>query len=121
MLILWALLAFQVKHLICDYILQTSFQVENKGFYGRGGGIIHAGCHALFSVPVLLIATRTPWMIAAAVSAEFLIHYHIDWLKARSERRYGWTPQDKIYWIAFGVDQFLHQITYIGMLAWAIA
>ena len=52
-LVLWTLLAFQVKHLLCDFVLQTKFQVANKGFYGRIGGLLHAGCHALFTVPVL--------------------------------------------------------------------
>ncbi len=36
-LILLTLLAFQVKHLICDFVLQTRYQVDNKGWYGRDG------------------------------------------------------------------------------------
>lgn len=119
-LLLGALLAFQVKHLICDFVLQTRFQVENKGFYGHAGGLVHAGCHALFSVPVLLILTRSPFLIGTAIVGEFLIHYHTDWLKARIERVRGWNQRMKVYWIAFGIDQFVHQATYIAMVAWVL-
>jgi hypothetical protein len=112
-LVLLALLAFQVKHLLCDFVLQTKFQVFNKGYYGHTGGIIHAACHVVFSVPALLLLTRSPAVIAAVMACEFLVHYHIDWLKARTERVRNWTPEDNIYWLAFGADQFLHQVTYI--------
>jgi hypothetical protein len=116
-MVLLALLAFQVKHLLCDFVLQTRFQLSTKGYYGHLGGFVHAGCHVLFSVPVLLILTHSPIAIAGAVACEFVIHYHIDWLKARTERVRNWTPEDNIYWVAFGADQFLHQVTYIVIVA----
>jgi hypothetical protein len=115
--VLLVLLAFQVKHLVCDFVLQTGSQVYNKGFYGRAGGIVHAGLHALFSVPVLLMLTWSPATIAILIACEFVVHYHADWLKARAERLFNWTQQDPIYWFAFGADQFVHQVTYIVMVA----
>ena len=116
-LVLLALLAFQTKHLLCDFVIQTKFQITNKGYYGRIGGVVHAGLHALFSIPVLLLLTHSATLIGIMVSCEFIIHYHIDWLKARTERLRNWTPSDDIYWIAFGADQFLHQVIYIVMVA----
>jgi hypothetical protein len=86
-LALWALLAFQVKHLLCDFVLQTKFQVANKGYYGHTGGILHAGCHVLFTVPVLLILTRFIPVIVVIAVCEFAVHYHIDWIKARTNGR----------------------------------
>ena len=115
--VLLVLLAFQVKHLLCDFVLQTKSQVYNKGFYGRLGGITHAGLHILFSVPALLLLTRSAATISILIACEFVVHYHTDWLKTRAERLFGWTPQDAIYWIAFGTDQFVHQATYIVMVA----
>ena len=39
------MLAFQAKHLVCDFILQTRYQVDNKGFYGGLGGLpMRASC-----------------------------------------------------------------------------
>ena len=116
-LVLWTFLAFQLKHLLCDFVFQTKFQVINKGFYGHVGGILHAGCHAIFTLPVLLILTRSLPVIAIIIVCEFALHYHIDWFKARTERLRNWVNTDNIYWIAFGVDQFLHQVTYIVIVA----
>jgi Protein of unknown function (DUF3307) len=116
-LVLLALLAFQAKHLICDFVLQTQYQVTNKGYYGHLGGFIHAGWHVLFTLPVLLILTRSPAAIGLVLLGEFLVHYHVDWLKARTERVRGWTEADSIHWFAFGADQFVHQVTYLVIVA----
>src|ERR1700733_9389823 len=99
--VLFALLAFQVKHLVCDFIIQTRYQVDNKGYYGRIGGLIHAGWHIVFSIPALLILTSDAKLIGALLAGEFLVHYHTDWLKARTQRQRGWTTTDGIYWAAF--------------------
>jgi uncharacterized protein DUF3307 len=117
MSLLLALLAFQVKHLVCDFIIQTRYQVDNKGFYGRPGGLVHAAWHIVFSIPVLLILTHAAGLIASLLVLEFLVHYHTDWLKARTQRLRGWSQNDAIYWVAFGTDQFVHQVTYIAMIA----
>lgn len=116
-LILLTLLAFQVKHLLCDYVIQTRYQVDNKGYYGHIGGLIHAGWHVLFSLPVLLLLTRQPTLIAVVLLGEFVLHYHTDWLKAQVTRTRNWNESDPIYWVAFGTDQFIHQVTYIAMVA----
>jgi hypothetical protein len=116
-MILLALLAFQTKHLICDFVIQTRYQIDNKGYYGRSGGLLHAFWHVLFSIPALLILTRSASTIALVLAFEFLVHYHTDWLKARTQRERGWTQADAIYWVAFGADQFVHQVTYIAMVA----
>jgi Protein of unknown function (DUF3307) len=116
-LVLLTLLAFQAKHLVCDFVLQSKFQVTNKGYYGHRGGLIHAGWHVLFTIPVLLILTRSPSIIGLVVLAEFVVHYHTDWLKARTERVRGWSEGETIYWLAFGADQFIHQVTYIIIVA----
>jgi hypothetical protein len=108
------MLAFQIKHFICDFVLQTQSQIRNKGTYGHLAGFAHAGTHALGSLPALLILGAQPEMIAILLFAEFVIHYHVDWYKARIDR--GRSEQDNLYWIVFGIDQLVHQLTYIGMI-----
>ena len=114
--VLWALFAFQCKHFLCDFVWQTQRQVQTKGFYGRPGGIEHAGLHALTSLPAILILTRVPAQIVAVVIIEFVIHYHVDWTKARIDRVRELSVQDSAYWFLFGLDQFLHQLTYLGIV-----
>jgi hypothetical protein len=113
---LWALFAFQGKHFLCDFVWQTPRQIQMKGYYGRIGGIEHAGLHALTSLPAILILTRTPALIAAVVVVEFLVHYHVDFTKARIDRVRALSVQDSVYWVYFGLDQLLHQLTYLGIV-----
>jgi hypothetical protein len=115
--VLWALLAFQIKHFLCDFVLQTGFQVQTKKIYGHYGGFIHAGLHALTTVPALLILSASAGALVIIPVVEFVIHYHVDWAKGQIDDRMKWTPQDSAHWILFGFDQLVHQLTYVGIIA----
>ena len=117
-LTLWALLAFQQKHFLCDFVLQTKFQVDTKKIYGHYGGFIHAGLHALGTLPIAVIAGGSAGAVAAIVVGEFLLHYHVDWLKAQTDIWAGWTQEDQAYWVVFGADQLIHQLTYLFITAY---
>ena len=117
----WAVLAvllyLQVKHFVCDFIIQTPYQFLNKGTYGHPGGVIHAGLHALTSMVIFLLITPSFALGAAIVIGEFILHYHIDWTKEQTVKRKKWVfPQSEFWWV-FGFDQFLHQFTYLGIVA----
>jgi hypothetical protein len=112
-----SLALFQLKHYIFDYLLQTKYQLRNKGTYGHPGGLLHAGLHAAGSVPAIWIMRPEPLFIGLLIGGEFVIHYHVDWLKEQVLRASGWTHKDYGYWQAFGIDQMLHQLTYVGMAA----
>ena len=114
--VLAAISVLQVKHLICDFFLQTSHQIENKGTYGHPGGLIHAGIHIVGTLPLFLIYPTSLAIAATILVAEFVLHYHIDWLKNVIGAHYGWTTRDAKYWWALGVDQFAHQMTYVAMV-----
>lgn len=114
--VLAAIAYLQLKHLVCDFFLQTSNQIENKGTYGHPGGLIHAGIHLLGTIPVFLFYPVGLVPAVVILVVEFVAHYHIDWLKNVIGAHYGWTTKDPVYWWAFGVDQFLHQITYVVMV-----
>ena len=112
-LVLIALTLFQLKHFVCDFALQTPRQIQAKGNYGQIAGMEHAGLHALSSLPALLVLTRAPEAIAVIVALEFLVHYHIDWLKAVVDKAQGFSNTSTAYWIVFGLDQLAHQLTYL--------
>ena len=120
----WALVLLEVKHFICDFVVQTGYQVSNKGTYGHPGGLLHAGLHGIASLPAIILLTRSPLVIAVIVVSEFIVHYHVDWLKAAINRVRGLSYDDLLYWVVFGADQFVHQVTYIvilGVLVRAVA
>lgn len=115
-LTLWALLALELKHFICDFVIQSEYQVRTKGIYGHMGGFLHSGLHILGTIPALLILGADLKAMAILLAAEFVIHYHADWSKIAVDKRTQWGMDDQRYWIMFGVDQLIHQLTYIGIL-----
>lgn len=120
--VLLALALFQVKHYLADFHYQTAWMVATKGQYGQWGGVAHAGFHGVLSLVVLIaIAPWMPVAFALLVLAEFVVHYHIDWIKARSMDRRGLARDDRAFWRWLGLDQAAHHLTYIAMLAVLIA
>src|ERR1043166_5415962 len=115
-LLLWSLTLFQAKHFLCDFVLQTAYLYRNKGIYGHPAGFIHAGLHALGSLPAILLIGGAPGLIAMIVIGEFLVHYHVDWSKLYIDKRFRLRIDRSAYWVVFGLDQLLHQITYIVIL-----
>ena len=103
----------QAKHFVCDYTLQNSYQLLNKGTYLHPGGLLHAGLHAFFTMAAFLVVLPPLALGLGIVVGEFLVHYHIDWAKEQVIRHTGWTPAQAQFWWAIGFDQLLHQWTYI--------
>lgn len=116
--ILIALTLFQLKHLVADFWLQTPWMVDGKCRYAQAGGIAHAAIHIAGTAPILIWLAPFGSTGLAILAAEFLVHYHIDWMKARHAQRTGLTPEHRLFWGALGLDQALHQLTYIAILWW---
>lgn len=116
-------LILTTKHFVCDYPLQTRWQLDNKGTYGHPGGIVHSAIHAIATTIAFLVITPTFVLGAAIMAGEFVAHYHIDWTKENLIRRMGWTAKDRSFWLALGTDQLAHHLTYVAIAAvlWANA
>lgn len=105
----WLLIAFIVKHFLCDFPLQVPYHYKNKGTYGHQGGIAHAAIHGMGTLLICLLFDLPVWFAAA----DMVIHYHIDWAKIRIGKHYGWGPTDsEQFWWLLGLDQMLHYLTY---------
>lgn len=100
------------KHLICDFILQTEHMAKSKGQYGNWDGIIHSLHHGIGTLLVSVVFV-SPKLALILALVDFLIHYHIDWFKMRFGPA---SYKDKHYWVWFGTDQFLHQLTIVLVL-----
>ena len=115
-LVFLAFALIEVKHFLCDFVIRQNGS-ERKAIYFNRTELIHAAIHAMGSVPVLLLLTRSATLIAALATAEFFAHHHFDWLKAWINARKRLDYNDRLYWILFGGDQLAHQLTYVAMLA----
>lgn len=110
---LFLLAAFQVKHFLGDYVFQNAFILSHRRIWGHPGGLLHVLVHAALTLPILLVAGVHGWLLFALVAGEALFHYHVDWLKDSWMHRTGWTASDKQYWWLNGIDQLLHQLSYL--------
>lgn len=110
------MLLLQVKHMFGDYFLQTKIMLDGRETYIHVGRMLHAGVHALGSMIAFLIVGMPVAVMLVVVFAEWVIHFHIDWWKGRHTAEQSLTPADGAYWRATGIDQALHQLTYIAMM-----
>jgi len=113
--VLAVMLYLEIKHFVCDYPLQTHYQLVNKGTYGHPGGILHSGIHALFTIPAFLLITPSLGVGIGIIVGEFLIHYHVDWAKQQIMAHTGWQSGDREFWWATGADQLAHHVTYVAI------
>lgn len=115
------LLLLQFKHLLADYFFQTQTMLRNQAQYVHIGRVQHALLHAVLSAVALALISAPFAFLLILSLVEGVVHYHIDWAKGWHGAQTGYSTNDAGYWRAFGLDQFLHQVTYIAMIwAWAV-
>ena len=120
-LVLVLLVLFQIKHFVADYPLQTPAMIKGKGTLFNPQGILHSLHHSALTLVTLgIFSLVQPVAILLAViiaSAEFFIHYVIDYSKMQYGR--DLSTQDSRFWWAIGFDQMLHHLTYLAF-AWIV-
>ena len=114
-LILLALL--QIKHCYADFVLQTYIQTVKKGVWLDPIGVSHSLEHMISTLVVLFVASYfielSPILVVIIAIIEMIVHYLIDYSKVK----YGCKDQtNPIFWTQFGLDQLLHQLTYLVMV-----
>ncbi len=105
---------FGIKHFLADFLWQFPFMVRDKGRYGAEGGMTHALLHGVLTFFVLIGFTRPEVAVTLAL-IDSVIHYHIDWAKTNLSQ--DLTIEDHRFWVWFGLDQTLHYLTYIAIIA----
>lgn len=117
-LVLTLLILFQIKHFVADYPLQTPAMIRGKGILFNPQGILHSLHHSALTLATLAVFSLihpVAMMLAVAIaSAEFFIHYVIDYSKMQYGRTL--TTDDPKFWWAIGFDQMLHHFTYLAFV-----
>lgn len=124
-LLISVLVCFQIKHFVADYMLQPLWIIRAKGHLDKAGGYVHAGIHALLSIPALMVAGVGFGALLLLVSAEFVVHFLVDHGKACISLKADKGPSTAAFWALHGADQLVHHLTYLAMaavaLGWAAA
>jgi Protein of unknown function (DUF3307) len=106
-----------VKHFLCDFPFQKAWMYQNKGVYFHLGGLTHAALHGVFTFFVFFFFSPAAAFFSAALGLlDFFIHYHIDWAKVKLAAHWHLDASTSYFWWLLGLDQLLHQITYLVLL-----
>ena len=115
LLIGW-MLVLTVKHVIADFVLQTSWMAIGKD--QKTGWALPLLAHCLVhlavaSALILVIAPRF-WFVALI---DFAIHITVDRAKGLCASTFGVTLESghPWFWTLIGVDQALHHLTGFGL------
>lgn len=111
-LLIWTVALFVIKHLLSDFILQTSWMAKGKeqtsGWFAPL--LAHIAVHATGTLLIaLLFAPQLAWLAAV----DLVVHGLIDKSKTLIQQRYRFRVEQAAYWWLFGIDQTLHHLTHL--------
>jgi len=114
------LVVFQIKHFMADFPLQNEFMLRKRlpGWEFVWPLTAHCAVHGLLTLAICSYVRSNLWWLAGA---DFGIHFFMDRLKAgpRYLGRYS-DPKTTAFWNCFGLDQMVHQLTYV-FIVWRLA
>jgi hypothetical protein len=114
------ILAFAVKHLVADFLLQTNWMAQGKGQPSAWFAPLcaHTGLHGLGTLLIALAVKPALWWLAPV---DFAVHTAIDRGKVLVGRRSRLAASDARFWWLIGLDQFLHHVTHLGLAVVLVA
>jgi hypothetical protein len=114
-LIGWMLL-LTLKHIIADFVLQTTWMAIGKDQKKDWALPLLAHClvHSVVALFLILIIAPRFWFVAVI---DFVIHIAIDRAKGFCAATFGVTQENKHpwFWALIGIDQALHHLTGFGL------
>jgi Protein of unknown function (DUF3307) len=110
------LAALFIKHWYIDFVNQSQEEIIGKGIYGNAYGVMHSIKHGVATAIIMLFFVFNFEIAVLVGFLDFLIHYHIDWLKTTINNRYGYTTEQPKFWLWLGADQLAHSLTYLWIV-----
>ena len=109
----WMLL-LTFKHVIADFVLQTSWMALGKDQKTGWGLPLLAHClvHLTVAMALMLMVAPRFWFVALI---DFAIHITVDRAKGLCSSNLGITQEHPWFWTLIGVDQALHHLTGFGL------
>lgn len=113
--ILTLLIVFQVKHLICDYFLQTEYHLGKFKVHGWVIPMLsHTGVHGVATL-IISLSFMVPIGVAVGLAAvDVLVHALIDKCKVEASRNTD-HMKPKFWWL-LGIDQMFHHLTHYAII-----
>jgi len=114
--LVWRMLLLTFKHIIADFVLQTSWMAIGKD-QKKGWALpllAHCLVHLAVAMTLILIVAPRFWFVAVI---DFVIHITVDRAKGICASTFGVTQENQHpwFWTLIGVDQALHHLTGFGL------
>ena len=108
------MLVLTFKHIIADFVLQTTWMALGKDQKTGWAWPLLAHCLVHLAVALALILMIAPrfWFLAFI---DFAIHITVDRAKGICASRFGVNQEHPWFWTLIGVDQALHHLTGFGL------
>jgi hypothetical protein len=108
------MLVLTFKHVIADFVLQTSWMALGKDQKTGWALPLLAHClvHLAVSLALILMIAPRFWFVAFI---DFAIHIVVDRAKGLCSSSLGVTQEHPWFWTLIGVDQALHHLTGFGL------
>jgi hypothetical protein len=103
-------LVMMAKHVLADFILQTSWMAQGKDAR-RGWALplfVHCSIHGVATTAIVLALEPRLWFLGLV---DFGVHIACDRAKGFTVSRLSLTPADAWFWWLLGIDQALHHVT----------
>ena len=105
------LIAFQIKHFVCDFPLQNKYMLGkmNKENWARPL-LAHSLVHSFGTFVVVVIATANIYISIMLSIVDLILHFIVDRLKASPKLGGRFKMDQPYFWWALGLDQMAHHI-----------
>ena len=106
-----------LKHALADLNLQGRLKGNDMSKFPvfSDKNALHSLDHAALSLLVTVIFAPL-WLAALLATAEFFVHYLIDFSKTRIKVALNIGVKDRAFWKLQGYDQMAHMLTYAAMV-----
>jgi hypothetical protein len=122
-ILIFLLIAFQLKHFLCDFPWQTRYMLGKFKEVGWQAPLAaHAISHGLATTFILCVARMTfdlhidTMFIVYLAIFDTIIHFIVDRCKVVFNKITGCKPTDASFWNAIGIDQMIHHLTHYGII-----
>jgi len=113
---IYILISLFFCHFLADYVFVDDTMLSAKRFGTPLYPIwMHATLHGVLMWFVLIFFGINPWNAFLFYLFEKITHFLIDVLKGKINKWYppAQSPVNKIHWVIFGLDQFLHALVIL--------
>ena len=108
------MIIFAIKHVIADFVLQTSWMATGKD--AKTGWalplLVHCAIHGALAIAILLVLAPRFWFLGLV---DFVVHLIIDRAKGFCVSTFNVTQESQWFWWLIGIDQALHHLTGFGL------